>query len=236
MRNKAKIDDKSKFLYAAIFAVLLVALTFIFGYKKLEGRADALNADNANLRTRIASLEQYYKTEKENLEDTEAMTQGIHDILSEYSCATTFEDGIYEAIKLYGASGKTMEYDKIGFADPVSVKEIPLETVLAADIEGYDQAITFYQFDVDYTGKVLYEGLKDMVKEIVDSDYNLAIAEMNYQINRNGYIEGDTLVSFYSVDGAGLTYTEPPYTEYETGLSNLFGVVYTIDEDEEAEE
>lgn len=234
--RKVKLDDKSRFMYAAIFAVLIVALAFIFGYKKLEDKATALNAENDGLKTRIAALEQYYKAEKDNLRDTEEMTKGINDILSEYSSGATFEDGVYEAIKLYGASGNSMEYDKIGFADPIAVKEIPLETVTAAGIEGYDQAITFYQFDVDYTGKVLYEGLKDMVDEIVDNErYNLAIAEMNYQINRSGYIEGDTLVSFYCVDGAGLSYEEPPYEEYKIGLSNLFGVVYATEE-EEAEE
>lgn len=234
--RKVKVDDQSKFMYSAIFAVLIVVLAFIFGYKKLEDKANSLNAENDGLRTRISALEQYYKTEKENLEDTEAMTEGINDILSEYSSSATFEDGVYEAIKLYGASYNTMEYDTIGFADPVAVKEIPVEIVTAAGIEGYDQAITFYQFDVDYTGKVLYEGLKFMVDEIVTSErYNLAIAEMNYQINRTGYIEGDTLVSFYCVDGAGLSYEEPPYEEYETGISNLFGVVYAKPESEAEE-
>ncbi len=231
--RKTKLDDKSKFMYALIIAVLLMALAFIFGYKKLENSATALNAENASLESRIASLKQYYDTEAQNLEDTANMTTGITDILSGYAGDARYEDAMFEAYSLYGASLNTLEYDSVGFASPVAIKEIPVETVMAAQIEGLEDRIVFYQFDVDYSGKVLYEGLKGMVDEIVDGKYDIAIAEMNYQINDGGYIEGDTLTSFYYVDGAGCEYTAPAYTAYETGITNLFGVSGTIDDEEE---
>ncbi len=231
--RKTKLDDKSKFMYALIIAVLLVALVFLFGYKKLEKAADALNADSTALETRIASLKQYYDTEAQNIADTESMTNGIITILSGYPGDARYEDAMYEAYYLYGASSNTLEYDSVGFASPVAVKEIPAETVVAAQIEGLEDRITFYQFDVDYSGKVLYEGLKGMVDQIVDGKYYLAIADMNYQINSDGYIEGDTLASFYYVDGAGCSYTAPAYTPYETGIGNLFGVSGTVEDKEE---
>ena len=231
--RKTKLDDKSKFMYALIIAVLLVALAFLFGYKKLENSATALNADNAALETRIASLKQYFDTEAQNLEDTQTMTTGINEILSGYAGDARYEDAMYEAYYLYGASSNTLEYDSVGFASPVAVKEIPAETVMAAQIEGLEDRIVFYQFDVDYSGKVLYEGLKGVIDQMIDGKYDIAIAEMNYQINDDGYIEGDTLTSFYYVDGAGCEYTAPAYTAYETGISNLFGVSGSADEEEE---
>ena len=231
--RKPKIDDKSKFLYSLILGVLMVALVFLFGYKKLENTANSLKTDNTNLETRISSLKQYYDTEAQNLADTESMTQGINTILSGYAGDARYEDAMYEAYSLYGASSNTLEFDGIGFATPVAVKEIPLDTVAAAQIDGLESGITFYQFDVDYSGKVLYEGLKGMVDEIVDGKYDLAVADMNYQVNSDGYIEGDTLTSFYFVTGAGCPYTEPSYSQYDTGISNLFGVSGTVGEDEE---
>ena len=226
--GKNKVDDKSKFLYAVIIVVLGVGLAFLFGYRKLEAKATAYETDNANLRTRIAALEQYYLTEEQNKEDTEKMTEEIKEIFSEYSGDARFEDAVYEAYHLYGASMNTIEYDTIGFTENLPIKEIPSEVVTAAGIEEYTEAINFMQMDVSYSGKVTYEGLKGMIEQIATGDYNLAIGEMSYQITDSGYIEGDTLLSFYSVDGAGCEYEEVPVVAYQTGLSNLFGVSGTV--------
>ena len=231
--KKVKLDDKSKFMYALLFSVLILALAFLFGYKKLESKATTLRAQNAELTTRIESLKKYFDAEERNKADTVEMTQGIQDILAEYKGDARYEDAVYEAFNLHEASFNTLEYNAIGFEYPAVVKEIPVDTVQAAQIEGLDKAINFYQFNVSYSGKVLYEGLKGMADEINGSDYNLAVGQMNYQLNDDGYIDGKTLVSFYFVDGANLPYSEPPVAKYQTGLSNLFGVSGTLPTEEE---
>ena len=101
---------------------------------------------------------------------------------------------------------------------------IPLIKIKGKDCFDSVEEIDFNQFDVTYSGKVTYEGLKGMVREIASGDYNLAIGKMEYSITETGYIEGLTQLSFYSVNGAGCDYKEPPVTDYETGLANLFGV------------
>jgi len=222
--KKVKIDEKSKFMYVRILSVLILALSFLFGFKKLESNADRLKAENGALTARIADLQQYYDTEAQNLKDTEDMTASIKDIFSGYAGYAGYEDAVYEAFNLYSASNQSLEFDSISFDKAVSVKEIPVETVQAAGIEGLENEIDFYRFDVVYSGKVLYEGLKGMAREISDSDYNLAVGSMNYMVNANGYLEGKTMTSFYFVDGAGCTYSAPPVAKYETGLANLFGV------------
>lgn len=226
--KRVKIDDKSKFYYAVLFAVLLVALCFLFGYKKLEDRANSLNNQNANLQERIKSLETYYLTEEQNKKDTETMTASIIKIFGKYDGDCRPDDGIYEARNLIIASSNTMELDLINLAGNVVIKEIPVETVAAANIEGFDQAIRFQRFDVTYDGKITYSGLKDMIDEISDGQYTLSIGNMSYYIGTDGYIHGKSLLSFYSVDGAGCPYSEPPVAAYEVGLDNLFGVSGTV--------
>lgn len=222
--GKKKVDDKSKFLYAVILVVLGFAIAFLFGYRKLEAQAEAYRSDSMNLENRIAALEQYYKTETQNKEDTEKMTKAISDIFATYPGDARFEDAVFEAAHLYRASMNTLEFETIGFTDNVSIKEIPSEVVTAAHIEEYGEAINFMQMDVTYSGKVTYEGLKGMIEQIASGDYNLAIGQMSYSITDTGFIEGSTMLSFYSVDGAGCEYTEVPVQSYETGLTNLFGV------------
>ena len=234
MKN-IKVDEKSKFLSAVLLSILLIGLAFFFGYKKFEEKTSRLIAENSDLESRIKSLETYYITEEQNRKDTESMTKEIAQIFSAYPGDARFEDGIFEAFNLYSASGETLKFQSIGFASPASVKYIPAETVVAAGIEDYTGEINFNGFDVSYKGSLTYEGLKDMVREIATGKYNLAIGRMQYQITANGMIDGTSQLSFYYVKGANCPYTEPPVTEYQTGLENLFGVngaVITNDEEE----
>lgn len=223
MKN-VKMDEKSKFMSAVLLSIVLIGLAFFFGYKKFEDKATQFNNDNAALEQRIKSLEQYYITEEQNRADTETMTKAIADVFSQYPGDARFEDGIFEAYNLYGASGNTLEFESIGFSQTESVKNIPIDIVVAAGIEGYNEMIDFNKFDVVYRGKLTYEGLKGTVEEISNGDYNLAIGNMTYSVADDGYIQGSTTLSFYSVAGVGAPYTEPPVEEYQTGLANLFGV------------
>ena len=239
MKN-IKIDEKSKFLSAVFLCVVFIGVAFFLGYRKFEDKAAAYNIDNSNLEARIAELETYYKTEEANLADTEKMTTEIKDILSVYVSDARFEDGIYEAFNLYGGSQNTLTLEKIVFGNRVVIRDIPQETVAAAQIEGYEDAITFYSFDVNYDGVVSYDGLKSMVREIASGEYNLSIAKMKYEINESAYIKGTAGLSFYYVAGAGLDYKEPPVSSYETGLESLFGIggadITTAEEDAAAED
>ena len=227
MKN-IKIDDKSKFLSAVMLVILLIGIAFFFGYKKFEDKASSISAENANLQTRIASLETYYVTEEQNKKDTERMTKEINDILSSYKGDARYEDGIYEAYNLYGGSMNTLNLESIVFAANETVKTIPSDVVVAADIEGLDSDINFRMFNVSYSGFVTYDGLKGMVREISSGKYNLGIEKMKYSINESSFIEGSSGLSFYYVTGAGLDYKEPPVVDYEKGLENLFGVDGTV--------
>lgn len=232
MKN-VKIDEKSKFLSAVLLSIVFIGLAFFFGYKKFEDKANQLNNDNNSLEQRIKSLEQYYITEEQNRKDTETMTKAIADVFSQYPGDARFEDGIFEAFNLYGASSNTLAFESIGFSQTESVKNIPIDIVVAAGIEGYNEMIDFNKFDVVYRGKLTYEGLKGTVEEISNGDYNLAIGNMTYSVADDGYIQGSTMLSFYSVAGVGAPYTEPPVEEYQTGLANLFGVSAPIIESNE---
>lgn len=234
MKN-VKIDDKSRFLSAVLLTIVLCGVAFFLGYRKFEDNAARLQGENNALRDRIASLQAYYDTEEQNKADTETMTAEITDIFSHYSADARFEDGIYEAFNLRAGSGNTFELDSIGFNSPSAIRRIPIETVSAAQIEGFDSEIAFDKFDVSYRGNISYEGLKSMVREISTGEYNLAIGQMSYSILDNGNIDGNALLSFYYVEGAGCSYEEPPVSNYDTGLENLFGVS-TPAEPEETDE
>ncbi len=236
MKN-IKIDEKSKFLSAVFLMVVFIGVAFFLGYRKFESKAQAYKVDNGNLEARIAELETYYETEEKNLADTERMTKEIKDILSNYVADARFEDGIYEAFNLYGGSQNSLVLDKIVFSSRDVIQDIPQEVVAAAQMEEYQDGISFNRFNVSYDGQVSYDGLKSMVREIASGAYNLSIAKMSYEINPSANVQGTTSLSFYYVDGAGLDYQEPSVSAFETGLESLFGIggadIGTEDEDAE---
>ena len=229
MKN-AKVDDKSKFLLSVMAAILIVAASFFLGYRNLEEKAKKLEAQNAELETRIASLQMYFDTEEQNRKDTEDMTKEIKQIFSQYAGDARVEDGIYEAYNLHAASANVLELEKIGFASPTTLTSIPIEIVQAAKIEEFQDEIDFVQFDITYEGKVSYEGLKGMIDEMINGDYDLAIGNMSYHIDEEFFVDGSTLLSFYCVTGAGCDYTEPEVVPYETGIGNLFGISTSTEE------
>jgi hypothetical protein len=231
MKKNNNVDDKSRFYMAIAVSISLIAIAFFVGYRNMESKATSIEAENQNLRTRIAALQMYYDTEEQNIKDTESMTEAIKNIFASYSGSARYEDGIYEAFNLHGASGNVFDLTQIGFATPENISVIPADVVNAAQIEGYDQEIRFRKFDVSYEGRVSYEGLKGMIDQVLTGNYDLAIGNMSYHLNEEGYVEGESLLSFYYVQGAGCDYEQPQVVEYETGLSNLFGVTTSVEAD-----
>jgi len=228
---RKNVDPKSSFIIVAMLSVVILGCVYFFGFKKLEENADRLVSENNQLRTRIESLKTYYDTEAQNKADIETMSKDIDVIYSKYAGDVRQEDGIYEALEMSGASG--IQYSSIGFGGNVPIKSISAETVQAAGLEKYQDAISFNRFDVTYDGVVGYNELKDLVNSLQNNDYDLAIGSLSFTGNDQALLQGTSLISFYSVSGIGAEYKEPPVTSYEVGTDNLFGFTFIEKEEEE---
>ena len=228
---KKKVDSKQTFGVVLALSCVLLVVIYFFAYKKLEDQATRINNENDSLRNRISELQGYYDDEPFNKQAIESMTNELNTLFDVYPGDTRFEDGIYEAITLYGVS--KIEYSNISFASKTPIKEISGETVTGAGIEKYNEAISFNRFDVTYDGVISYDGLKDFVREVAGGKYNLAIGNMSYSGTEIGELSGTALISFYSVSGAGCAYEEVPVSTYDIGTSNIFGYinVATAEED-----
>ena len=229
---KKKVDNKSVFALTALICVLGLFLVYLFGYKKFEETATRLTAENNELRTRIESLKAYYDTEEQNKRDIETMSASLDQIYSKYAGDVRQEDGLYQGLQMYDAS--EIKYSSIGFGGNVSILDIAAETVQAAGLEKYQDAISFNEFDVTYDGVVGYEELKELVNSLDKSGYDLAISSLSYSGTDQAKLDGTAVIAFYSVSGIGAEYKEPPVEPYEVGNGNLFG--YTFIEKEEEEE
>lgn len=229
---KKKVDNKSVFAIVALLCFLAIFFSYLFGYKKLEEQATRLRSENGELESRIASLKTYFETEEENKKDIETMTANLDEIYSQYAGDIRSEDGLYQGIQMTEAS--EIQYSSIGFGAKESILTIPLETVQAAGLENYQNEISFKEFDVTYDGIVGYDELKELVRSLDDSGYDLAIGSLSFTGTDQAKLSGSTLISFYCVTGIDAEYKEPPVEPYEVGTGNLFG--YNFIEEEEEEE
>lgn len=230
MKNK-KVDNKSVFALVALLCVVAVFFAYIFGYKKFEEQATRLSRENDDLNNRIESLKTYYETEEQNKADIVTMSASIDEIYSQYAGDVRQEDGLYQGLQMSEASD--MRYSSIGFGGNSSIKDISAETVQAAGLEKYQDGISFNSFDVTYDGIVGYDELKELVKSLDESSYDLAIGSLSFTGNDEAKLQGSALISFYSVSGIGAEYKEPPVVPYETGTGNLFGFTFIEKEEEE---
>ena len=228
---KKKVDNKSVFAVVALLCFVALFMSYIFGYKKLEEQATRLQHENDELNTRIASLETYYKTEQQNKDDIESMTASLNEIYSQYAGDVRPEDGLYQGILMTEAS--KIQYSSFGFGGNEAILTIPAETVQAAGIENYQNEIKFNEFDVTYDGVVGYDELKELVKSLDESGYDLAIGSLSFTGTDQAKLSGSTLISFYSVAGIDAEYKEPPVEPYEVGTGNLFGFNFIETEEEE---
>ncbi len=217
-----KLDNKQTFTYVIAFCLLILVAAYFLVYKKYEDKAAALKQANADLRARIENLQEYYENEAVYRKDTEVMTATIREILSGYAADARPEDGIMEAVAMAGFSD--IKYTSIAFAEPEKLKEIPAEVVQAAEIEEYQEAITFYRRNVTYSNDFSYNGLKGALGVALNGDYDLEINQLSYSANtQDKNLGGVMVLGFYSATGTGNEYHAPDITPYISGTSNLFG-------------
>lgn len=231
---KKSVDNKSIFALVVLLCFLGLLAAYFLGYKKMEDKANQLVGENNNLRTRIESLKTYYDTEAQNKADILTMSANIDEIYSKYEGDVRQEDGIFEAMEMADASG--IVYSSIGFGGNVAIKNISVDTVQAAGLEKYQDAISFRRFDVTYDGVVGYAELKELVNALDGNYYDLAIGSLSFTGNDRAKLQGTSVISFYSVTGIGADYNEPVVTPYSVGTDNLFGFTYIEKEEETVEE
>jgi hypothetical protein len=220
---KKRVDSKQTFAIVLALSFVLLVVVYFFVYKKFEEQATRLTNENNALRSRISELQGYYDDEPNNKQAIASMTDELNTLFNVYPGDTRFEDGIYEALTLYGVS--EIEYTNIAFASNTPIKQISADTVVGAGIEKYTEDISFNEFDVTYDGTISYDGLKNFVREVAGGKYNLAIGNMSYSGTDSGDLSGTALIAFYSVSGAGCTYEEVPVATYDVGTSNIFGYI-----------
>lgn len=242
---KKKLTDKSLCGVLVLLGIVILLIVYFVPVKNLETQISSLESENESIRSHLASLQEYYDNRAQYEADTVILRDEIANIASSFPSMYRIEDYILEGIDIENAVDTTdlteltekqepsdLTYTSISVADPDVLTTVDSDTVKQANIDEYQNAMTFYEQSVSYNGSIDYDGLKEAVAEIFASDYRANIQNITFNVNtENGNLDGVFVLGYYFIDGNGVEYVEPEIPEYVAGTDNIFGHYTVIEED-----
>ena len=218
MKNKAQTTFGSILVLCIVATVAL----YMYLYKPKQEETAAIEASNATLASRVATLEQFYAAMPQNKAEMERMTTEINEKLSTFPSDVLEEDAIYLALRTLDEE-ILVGYKSIGIGEREVLETIEGETVQAAKIEGLEQPISFKSRKVTYAHETTYGNMKALISSFNENQEELAITNISYTSDAEGLLTGSIDATFYMVEGTGKEYVPREFAEYEYGVHNLFG-------------
>lgn len=223
-------------VYVAAVGALLMILVYFFVYQKFSEAAEEINASNAVLAQRVEELKVYYDARDVNLANTQLLEQLTNELLIVYPADAREEDAIMQAVQMQRDSGaQFLNINIDNGADPIHV--VSAETVAAAASEQYTQEIQFRNLFATYINEVSYDGLKNLIRTVYNSNNRIGIENISYVRGNedNPNLAGQVDLVFYSVKGTGKEYVAPDIIPYIAGTDNIFGEIVVPEESAESE-
>lgn len=230
-----KLTDKSLCVALVLLGVVILLLVYFLPVKQVSNQISSLESENKTIKSHIASLKEYYDNRAQYQTDTEDLKKLIATIASSYPSMYRVEDYIMEAVDVENAAELT--YSSIDVADSETLIVVDENTVKGANMDEYQQSISFNEQSVSYSNDIDYHNLKDALAEIFASDYKLNIQSISYTCDEEtGNLTGAFVLGYYYVSGNGIEYTEPTIAPFASGTTNIFGYMYDIVEEEESDD
>ena len=234
-KAQKKPMTQQNFMLVVVVCLVVIVFAYVFIYLDFSERTEEVEASNRQLRTKLNELEAYYNNMPHYKEEIENYRAAISDIMKEYPADAREEDIIMLAVDLQEKNDIT--YENISMEETEAVYTIAQDRIVAAEIEGLDEAIRFNQKHASYNNITNYENLKDCIEDIYASPNRIGIDNIIYSKNdEDGTLSGSINLYFYSAAGTDKEYAPPDMAEYISGTSNLFGSGKVVVNDEDSEE
>lgn len=216
--------SKNGFTLVVVLSLLIVVVAYMMGYKKYSNEAALKEASNATLATEVESLKVFYINEAQYKAEMVPMAEGIRAVMEKYPAATQEEDVIMLAV--YTQMSTPVRYENINIGAVEHVKVVAENVVKATNQENMQEQIVFKAQQGTYVNQLTYSSLKETIKAIFDSNYNIGINNITYTKNQEKKVlAGSIDLTFYSMEGNGKEYTLPNITPYLSGTGNIFGFI-----------
>ncbi|MBE5865585.1 MAG: hypothetical protein E7292_05130 [Lachnospiraceae bacterium] len=222
-----KNGKKNFFVGITVVMVALCLLAYVMVYSKYTEMTDKLKVSNNELAVQVEEMKGYYVKMDQYKVDTEKMVAGIEELTMEYSSQANEEDFIMTGVNMQLNS--IINFEKVNIETEEVIHSIPVETVVGAGIEKYQQPIEFYARKASYENLTDYANLKNALQVVFDIPYKVGINNITYarENESNNFMEGAIDITYYTVQGMDKEYEYPKMDGYLAGVQDLFGKMFT---------
>lgn len=250
---KLKITKREKNLLLILLGLLFVACSYYFGYETLKAEAEVIKKQNFALESQIETLEAVEAAKEQYVADTEEMQQDMEGIIEKFPADMISEDVILYVKSLEQKTGSYVNSVTIPGKEYVEIEAVHERNVLNAieDVTGVVAANSFVndgsipntdemflsKVESDVAYSVTYDGLKDIIKDIVEHEGRKSLDNVSLVFNENtGNLAGSMTINYFTLSGTNKEYKQPSVTGLSQGIDCIFGDLSgSVEVPEEAE-
>ncbi|MCM1100887.1 MAG: hypothetical protein NC079_01230 [Clostridium sp.] len=229
-----KLTSKHVFMIVLAVGVLALLLVYLNVFVAYNDKTEELKKSNAELQKQVDDMKVYYDMIGTYQKGSADMAAAMDELLEDYPADAKEEDAIMMAVNMQNVA--LLNYESIAIGSQESLLAIPKDMVTAANVEGMENPIDFKSRTVNYNNTTTYAHMKMAVEEVYASPYRIGIDSISYKRKAAigepwDIIEGNIVISYYSLDGLGREYVAPTMPTYAPGNPQLFGLpISMVDE------
>lgn len=206
------ITDSEKKLLFIVLALLILVLSYFFGFTKLMDEASTIELKNEQDASLLAQLQNMVARQAETVAETEKFKQTIKDVIAKYPVDLPQEKIIY----LMQLSEDTVgvDYSSISFSMDNSVMTI----------QGEDETQYAMYASVSVPYKATYEQVKQLLEYTAAmTEDRTVIPSMNISYDtETGALTGSITYRMYYLRNTDRKYEQFPETGIESGMPDIF--------------
>lgn len=237
---KLKITKREKNLLLILLGILFVACSYYFGYETLKMETENLKRQNFALESQIETLETIEANKEQYVADTEEMHRDMDTVIEKFPVDMISEDVILYVKGLEQKTGSFVNSISIPGKEYIEIEAQQERNVLNAidDVTGVVAANSFVndgsipnteemflskvESAVSYS--VTYDGLKDIIKDIVGHEARKSLDNVSLVFNENtGNLAGSMTINYFTLSGTNKEYKQPSVTGLSHGIDCIFG-------------
>ena len=242
--RKIKITNREKNLLLILLGLVFVVVSYSFGYQTLSTETEDLKKQNIALESQIKALETIAVSKDQYVADTDDMQETMVNMIEKFPADMISEDAILYVKNLEQMTGSYVntvtipgkEYIEISAPQEVDVLKSIDDVTGVVAAYGYvddgsipntdNMLLAKVESDVSYS--VTYEGLKEIIKDIVGHESRKSLDNVSLVFNENtGNLSGSMTINYFTLSGTGKEYKQPTVTGLTHGIDCIFGNLRT---------
>ncbi len=220
---KLSISERDKTLLCVVGCLIVVFLSWFYGFRSLTAKTDALNSEIASLQAKYNDLDEKSKHKKEYEDEAVVFNAYFDEALKGYATGTSTKDTLIFASEMEANTGVWAKAVLLAeeevihtFGQITSTNPDKSGTVYDTDLKGLKSTTT-------YAYECSYDELKVVLDyfENYETKYTIDSISMSYN-KEDELVAGSLVVSQYIITGEDRVFEEQKIENIPTGTENIF--------------